>query len=136
MCRGFFDIWKLGVIPQVKDLDESLGLVVRGLCGVPPSPPQHVSGVLGVQVRINQGPIAPAKHVRSHSRRARAVLELCHGNPWLSAPFRRRGAHVAPSRDQNTTLLTQNGARCSVESRLLRSHLVPSCRIGRLQLEF
>ena len=98
-----------------------------------PLAPQHVSLVLGVQVPVNQEPMAPAKHVQSHSRRARAVLELCHG---LSAPLRRRGAHVALSRDLDNYSLGATGARCSVESHLLRSHLVPSCRIGRLQLEF
>ena len=37
VCRGFFDIGRPGVITQMKDLDECLGLVVRGLCGVLPS---------------------------------------------------------------------------------------------------
>ena len=36
---------------------------------------------------------------------ARAVLELCHDDPWLSVPIRRRGAHVAPSCDLNAALL-------------------------------
>ena len=40
-----------------------------------PLAPQHVSGVLGVHVRVNPEP-----------------AELCHGVPWLSAPTRRRGA--------------------------------------------
>ena len=70
-----------------------------------PLAPQHVSGVLGVQVRVNPEPEDPAKPAPSHSRRARAVLELCHGDLWLSAPTRRRGAHVAPSCDLNTALL-------------------------------
>ena len=70
-----------------------------------PLAPQYVSGVLGVQVRVNPEPSHPAKPAPSRSRRARAVLELCHSVPWLSAPTRRRGAHVAPSCDLNTALL-------------------------------
>ena len=71
--------------------------------------PQHVSGALGVQVRVNPELADSAKSAPFRSRRARAVLELCHGDPWLSGPFRRRGAHVVPSRDLNATLLAQKG---------------------------
>ena len=70
-----------------------------------PLAPRHVSGVLGVQVRVNPEPADSAKPAQSRSRRARAVFELCHGVPWLSAPTRRRGSHVAPSCDLNTALL-------------------------------
>ena len=47
-----------------------------------PLAPQHVSRGLEVQVRVHP----------EYSRHPRAVLELCHGDPWLSAPLRRRGA--------------------------------------------
>ena len=70
---------------------------------------QHVSGVLGVQVRVNPEPPDPAKPAPSHSRRARAVLELFHSVPWLSAPTRRRGARVAPGCDLKPKLVTQCG---------------------------
>ena len=63
---------------------------------------QHVSGVLGVQVRVKQELTDPMKPVPCHSRRARAVLELCYGDSWLSSPIWRRGAHVAPSCDLDT----------------------------------
>ena len=110
MCRGLFDIWRPGVIPQMKDLDESLGFGARLVRSSAQSlAPQHVSGALGVQVRVNPEPADSAKSAPFRSRRARAVLELCHGDPWLSAPFRRRGAHVVPSRDLNAALLAQKG---------------------------
>ena len=37
LCRRFFGTWRPGVILHMKDLDETLGLVVRGLCGGLPS---------------------------------------------------------------------------------------------------
>ena len=66
-----------------------------------PLAPQHVSGVLGVHVRVNQELTDPVKPVPCHSRRARA----CPCDSWLSSPIRRRGDHVAPSCDLNTALL-------------------------------
>ena len=47
----------------------------------------------------------PQKPAQILSRRARAVLKLCHGDPSLSAPIRRRGAHVAPSCDLNAAFI-------------------------------
>ena len=67
--------------------------------------PLHGSGALGVQVRVNPEPANPVKPAPSRFRHARAVLELCHGDPRLSASTWRRGAHVAPSCDLNTALL-------------------------------
>ena len=66
-----------------------------------PLAPQHVSGVLGVQVRVNPEPADPAKPAPSHSCRARPVLELCHGVPWVSATRR----HVVPSCDLNSAFV-------------------------------
>ena len=66
-----------------------------------PRAPQHVSGALGVQVRVNPELADVTKPAPTRFRRARAVLELCHGDPWLSAPIRRRGAHDVPGRDLN-----------------------------------
>ena len=68
-----------------------------------PLAPQHVSGNLGVQVRVNPEQADPAM-APTHFRRARCA-ELCHGDPWLSAQIRRRGAHVVPSCDLNDALL-------------------------------
>ena len=70
-----------------------------------PLAPQHFSGALAVQVRVNPESEDPMRHVPTHSRHARAVLELSHGVSWLSAPLRRRGPHVVHSCDLNTTLL-------------------------------
>ena len=69
--------------------------------------------------------MAPAKHVRSHSRRARAVLELCHGNQCLSAPF---WAMRRPRRP-NTTLLTRKGLAVVL-------NLISSGRIWYLHVEW
>ena len=69
---------------------------------------EGVSGALAVQVRVNPEPVVsaePTELVPFRSRRTRAVLELCHGDPWLSVPLRRRGVHVALSCDMNTVLL-------------------------------
>ena len=102
MCRGFFDIWK----PSVSSRR------IPGSCRVrimrnstQPLAPQHVSGALEVQVRVHPESAVPVQHAPTHSRHARAVLEPCHGDPWLSAPLRRRGAHVVPSCGLHTTLL-------------------------------
>ena len=93
MCRGFFDIWK----------------PIPGFCrmrsSAQPLAPQHVSGALEVQVRVHPDSAVPVQHAPTHARHPRAVLELCHGDPWLSAPLRRRGAHVVPSCDLHTLLV-------------------------------
>ena len=74
-----------------------------------PLAPQHVSGALSVQDRINPELIISVKPAPTRFRRARAALELCQGDPWLSAPVRRRGAHVAPSCGVNVALLNLSG---------------------------
>ena len=105
MCRGFFDIWKPSVIPQTKVLVEFLALVVCGLCGV-----------LFSRLRLNMFlELWSFRFVSTQSRQfpcntprlihARAVLEPCHGDPWLLAPLRRRGAHVVPSCGSHTLLV-------------------------------
>ena len=55
--------WRHGVILRTKGLDEPLVLVVRGFLrsSAQPLAPQHVSGALGVQVRVNPEPANPAK---------------------------------------------------------------------------
>ena len=93
MCRGFFAIWK--PIPGFGRMRSS----------AQPLAPQHVSGALEVQVRVHPNSAVPVQHAPTHSRHPRAVLELCHGDPWLSAPLRRRGAHVVPSCDLHTLLV-------------------------------
>ena len=92
------------------------------------------AGALAVQVRVNPESADPVRHVPTHFREARAVLELSHGDPWLSAPLRRRGAHVPPSRDLKTPSWCQSGL-CSVESHFFKTHLVPTCRIRHFRLE-
>ena len=97
--------------------------------------PQHVSGALAVQVRVNSVWADPVQHVPTHSRHARAVLELSYRDPLLSAPLRRRGAHVVPSCDLHTTLLVPKWTPAVFESHFFTTHVVPTCRIRRVRLE-
>ena len=88
-----------------------------------PPAPQHVSGALGVQIRVNPEPVS-AKPAPTRFRRARAVLDLCHGDPWLSAPIRRRGAHVAPQPRSGHCPFDALMDFCSADSHLIGSPLV------------
>ena len=87
MCRGSFDIsetWRNpsdGGSRRVPGFDRARFM----RSSAQPLAPQHVSGALAVQVRVNPESADPVQHVPTHSRHARAVLELSHGDPWLSA---------------------------------------------------
>ena len=103
-----------------------------------PLAPQHLSGALAVQVRVNPKSADPVQHVPTHSRHARAVLELSHGDPWLSSPLWRRGAHVVTGCDLNTALLVSEWTSAVLNLIALRRiwHLHAIGTLSRLRLSY
>ena len=126
LCVGADVSWVLRHLetwrnPSDEGSRRAMVLVACGLCGALPRLNMFLELWVFRFVSTKFREIHPFR-----SRRARAVLELCRGDPWLSAPFRRRGAHVVPCRDLNATLLEKKGL--SVVLNLISSgRMVPSC---------